>query len=1680
MIFQTSPLRAAFVLLLPCLLQAQTLTWDANLNVEDVQNGSGDWNLTNTNWWNGSTNVSWTNGVNAIAQFGIPTPVSANSVTIKTDLQLKELRFLTVTAGTIASGQQYTLNGDVARVIDFGTNGLIQMEDRSSGGSQFVSLGANLTLKGENLRIQKYGDGKAFQYLTLGMAANPDLTGTFTIGGSIYVTVNRPATLGSVDRIVVEDGGSAALGTASAVYDKPFEIAGIGKGLDEAGTSGYGAIRFTSNGTQLTGPVTLTANAAVQTNTSGSNNVSDIVISGGISDNGNGYSFQRYAYGRGNGTLTLTGVNTYGGATVLGRDASGNSGGITLLDFTRVMAPQDDILYHGLETAGALEMIGGNSGAVLRLIGREGQEHHQRFGELKVNGTYNEVVLQAGAGGGMNMSVGTIERLGTSVLTVYGPVTGAFTTQQADGFVGPWLSYQSATGTRSWAKIENGVLMDGFIGEVIHEGGSLLSDGLYAGQHVALTSASEGDVLLGAGTTDILTLSMADDRFARQVVIGAANTLRLGAVGGVQLVAGARDLTVGMEGTGAKLTAGGAPTTPGQVHLTNHSDRAVLTIHASIVNNGSGGTVSVLVNGAPGSRTVLNAANTHTGGTIVASGILEVRNNGALGTSGTVRVVDGATLGLSGDVTLSRALAAVSGFGDNGKGAIRSLSGVNTVAAQITQIAPTLITADAGSVLRLQRSLATENSITGSYALTFGGEGTIEVNSRISTSSTALTKTGNGLLILAGDNSLTGSIVIEQGVLRVLHSNGLGSSGTSFGTTTVSAAGVLEIGGGIELLAEPISLNSAGINNGGGIVNIGGNNRITGTITIGATTTRIHSDDGLLTLGGSTGNAVAHTSTSARTLVFGGSGDIEVVRPMARTAASPGAFTVTKEGAGNLTLATTVGNSATIVTTGTMKLDFSGSNSPVNNILGSTATLNMNGGRLELIGSQGASHSQTLSTLTVGGSYSEIVFEPNGASSLKLTVGEIGRTVGGLLVIDPNQTGSMFTVGVTGIANNQALMNDGRMFVVVRDPVGGDDWAGTSVLTGGVREIVKLSQLGIQTSSTADSLVGHADIAEGVTLTTLNADTAINSLRFAVPQATTIARPDGEERVLSTGGILVSSTVGAHDSIIDVSLRPTAVTGGSNPDLVIMQNNTQGDLILKGGVLNLVDETRTIVTVVKAGPGRLVMSGKNTFSGSLRVYEGEVQFLNGVEVASGMEFLLGSGTSSGRVVLGSAAGTASLLIDYINVVGVGTDNRIVGGASTVSRLTLSGATASNFQTGFIGGDGPNENNLEFRLSNQSAVVRLGPANTYAGLTIVSRGTLELSRLANIGEPSSLGTGLQNGLIQLADATTSALNSVAKAVLRYVGTEDSVTNRVIRITNSDDPGDIIEVRAVLENNGTGTLQFTSAFTVAGSNNRGRILELSGSNDGFNSVVGVGEVSVSNRTTLIKSGAGTWAVTGGNTFTGGTQVLEGRLLVTNSSGSATGLGEVTVSAGAVLGGAGRIAPDADKGIVLDGAVLQVGTDLAGRQGAAGTLTLQTSGSGAIELLNGSVMEFDLWAGAGMGDVSSEAGMADLLVVGGRLVLGEGSVLKVGDPTWMQGWGSGDTWQLFDWTTLSAEVEGEFWSYDLPVLPVGLNWDVSKLMVNGTISVVPEPGRIFLVGLGLISVLLRRKRSSRGATF
>jgi autotransporter-associated beta strand protein len=128
----------------------------------------------------------------------------------------------------------------------------------------------------------------------------------------------------------------------------------------------------------------------------------------------------------------------------------------------------------------------------------------------------------------------------------------------------------------------------------------------------------------------------------------------------------------------------------------------------------------------------------------------------------------------------------------------------------------------------------------------------------------SIEKRDSGRVTLSHANSYTGSTLVTDGILRIANGGALG--GTAVGTT-VSFNATLELIGGITVDGETLHIDGSGYNFGGALRNVSGNNTFNGPITLD-NDSRIHSQAGLLTVGGITG--------PNKNLTFAGPGDTTV------------------------------------------------------------------------------------------------------------------------------------------------------------------------------------------------------------------------------------------------------------------------------------------------------------------------------------------------------------------------------------------------------------------------------------------------------------------------------------------------------------------------------------------------------------------------------------------------------------------------------------------------------------------------------------------------------------------------------------------------------------------------------------------------------------------------------------
>lgn len=229
---------------------------------------------------------------------------------------------------------------------------------------------------------------------------------------------------------------------------------------------------------------------------------------------------------------------------------------------------------------------------------------------------------------------------------------------------------------------------------------------------------------------------------------------------------------------------------------------------------------------------------------------------------------------------------------------------------------------------------------------------------------------------------------------------------------------------------------------------------------------------------------------------------------------------------------------------------------------------------------------------------------------------------------------------------------------------------------------------------------------------------------------------------------------------------------------------------------------------------------------------------------------------------------------------------------------------------------------------------------------------------------------------------------------------------------------------------------------------------------------------------KTGANDLFLTAANTHTGTTTVTTGSLFANNTAGSATGTGAVSVGVNGTLGGTGTITPTGSNGINVSG-VLYPGGSL-----TTGTLTFNlASTSGGVTMSGDAGLAYRL----GLPGVDIDTvGTSDLVALAGASA---GDFAFNNNLIDFQNTGSLGFYKLLDtasnnantWTGLTIDGSG--------LITSGLGYTnladgYSALLIMGGSSfggdtgdiylqVVPEPGAVFLGGLGTL-LLLRRRRA------
>jgi fibronectin-binding autotransporter adhesin len=299
--------------------------------------------------------------------------------------------------------------------------------------------------------------------------------------------------------------------------------------------------------------------------------------------------------------------------------------------------------------------------------------------------------------------------------------------------------------------------------------------------------------------------------------------------------------------------------------------------------------------------------------------------------------------------------------------------------------------------------------------------------------------------------------------------------------------------------------------------------------------------------------------------------------------------------------------------------------------------------------------------------------------------------------------------------------------------------------------------------------------------------------------------------------------------------------------------------------------TNSFAPILGDGPGGATSLSKNDTS--TWIITGANTYTGGTTVFLGTLTVNGTGTlgaSTGSLQVSSFGGTTILNLNVDQTVG-SLSGSISGGTATINIASTKTFTVNQSSTttyaGVIASAG------SFTKSG-AGTLTLSGTNTYSGITRIDGGILSVGSLANINTASGIGKGSVAG--SPADLVFGG------GTLQYSGTTGATsTNRLFTI------GDTAGLTAALDSSNAtaaNTMSFTGTGSIAFGGSGARTLTLTGSNTGNNTLAPILGDGSGGATSLIKSGAGTWVLSGANTYTGGTTINAGTL----QAGSTTALG------------------------------------------------------------------------------------------------------------------------------------------------------------------------------------------------
>jgi fibronectin-binding autotransporter adhesin len=494
-----------------------------------------------------------------------------------------------------------------------------------------------------------------------------------------------------------------------------------------------------------------------------------------------------------------------------------------------------------------------------------------------------------------------------------------------------------------------------------------------------------------------------------------------------------------------------------------------------------------------------------------------------------------------------------------------------------------------------------------------------------------------------------------------------------------------------------------------------------------------------------------------------------------------------------------------------------------------------------------------------------------------------------------------------------------------------------------------------------------------------------------------------------------SATVSGLVTTNNLTFAPTTtgtfgITGGT----IALGGGTSARImnLLSGGTVGTTTaSTLTIASTITSstnffigGYGTTILSGSNSLSGTVTIGSGtssvvnpEVRITNSSALDGATAvFLIGSGSNTDqgqRLTLGNGVTIAGITLSgsvgnsrAALLVAAGSSGTwagdITGNVSLYANGTLTiGTGTSTTVSNTLRGSGTgvvNSRVLGINKTDPGTWIINSPANTFTTNPSVSSGVIQIASIADRGVASPIGSGTT---ISVGNASGSGLSSFGQfGLLRIVSATGGASNRPFTVTGGTWAGG--GSGGGIESGTAGqTLTMSGSVTATGS---AATFVLAGAGDGVYS----GNILATGTTTLglFKANAGTWTLSGSNSFAGPVY-LNGGVLALGSSNALGTSGTIRFGGGAAANATLRFGPNftSDLSTKILSSTSAIGIDTNGQNVTFGSSLAVSNTAGLMK--------------TGLGTLTLSASNAYLgttTVNGGTLAIGNLYALTTTTPT------------------------------------------------------------------------------------